>query len=135
MDAKFVAVYKRWRAKAELFRQHGHEATARTYEVCSAELEAALSVEDDELLDLQAASRESGYSADHLGRLVRDRKIPNAGRRNAPKIRRRDLPRRPELVARSQPNEVAMRMTGTSGASDPSFERIARDVLVSKTSR
>jgi hypothetical protein len=34
----------------------------------------------------------SGYSADHLGELVREGKIPNAGRKNAPLIRRLDLP-------------------------------------------
>jgi hypothetical protein len=56
--------------------------------VCSQELEAALHDSEEELLDLQEAAPESGYSPDHLGRLVRDGKIPNAGRRNAPKIRR-----------------------------------------------
>ena len=43
---------------------------------------------------LVEAARESGYSADHLGRLVRDGKIPNAGRPGAPRIARRDLPRK-----------------------------------------
>ena len=75
MHQEYVALYLRWREKAELFREHGHEATARTYEVCSAELEAALRDGDEELLNLQEASRKSGYSADHLGRLVRDGKF------------------------------------------------------------
>jgi len=133
MQQDFVALYHRWREKAELFRQHGHEATARTYEVCSAELETALREGDEQLLDLQQAARESGYSSDHLGRLVRDGKIPNAGRRNAPKIRRGDLPRRPEVVAR-RPGDGngAVVMAGSSRGNSVSFERIAREALVSK---
>ena len=46
-------------------------------------------------LNLQQAARESGYSADHLGRLVRSGEIANAGRENAPKVLRKHLPRRP----------------------------------------
>ncbi len=34
------------------------------------------------------------YSADHLGRLVREGKLPNAGREGAPRIRLQDLPRK-----------------------------------------
>ena len=34
---------------------------------------------DETTLSLVEAARESGYSADHLGRLVRDGRIPNAG--------------------------------------------------------
>ena len=45
-------------------------------------------------LTLQEAADLSGYSADHLGRLVREGKIPNAGRPKAPRIARRDLPRK-----------------------------------------
>ena len=46
-------------------------------------------------LNLQQGAAESGYSADHLGRLVKNGEITNAGRENAPKILRKDLPRRP----------------------------------------
>jgi hypothetical protein len=52
----------------------------------------------DELLSLQQAARESGYSADHLGRLVREGRICNAGRPNSPRVRRRDLPRKPSVL-------------------------------------
>lgn len=34
----------------------------------------------------------TGYSPAHLGRLVREGKIPNHGRTNAPRVRRGDLP-------------------------------------------
>ena len=50
--------------------------------------------EDNDFLTLTEAASESGYSPDHLGRLVRGGVIRNAGRTNAPKIRRADLPRK-----------------------------------------
>ena len=85
-----------WKARAKnLRRWAGASEAATAWETAAAELEAALSGEEEELLDLQAASTVSGYSADHLGRLVRQGRIPNAGRRNAPKIRLSDLPRKP----------------------------------------
>jgi hypothetical protein len=133
MNDGLLALHGRWRQQAALFRQHGHEATARAYELCSGELEAALQAAQNQLLDLQEAAVESGYSSDHLGRLVREGRIPNAGRRNAPKIRRADLPRRPEIVSRhNTQDDIASRPTGTSRASTVSFERIAREALVSK---
>ncbi len=136
MNRDLTTLNDRWREKAELFRQHGHEATARTYEVCSAELEAALRGTEEELLDLQEAARESGYSSDHLGRLVRYGKIPNSGRRNAPKIKRSDLPRRPEVVARpAHEQEGGIVVNGNSRSSSLAFERIAREALVSKSGR
>jgi hypothetical protein len=52
-------------------------------------------------LSLGEAAAETGYSADHLGRLVRQGRIPNAGRKNAPRVLRSDLPRKPAgLTAR-----------------------------------
>ena len=49
----------------------------------------------EEVLTLAQAAQESGYSTDHLRLLIRQAKIPNAGRRRAPRIRRRDIPRKP----------------------------------------
>src|SRR5580704_14810709 len=60
-----------------------------------ADLRAILEGDSGELLPLAEAARESGYSADHLARLVRESRIPNAGRRGKPMIRRCDLPVRP----------------------------------------
>lgn len=132
MTDTLLTLHTRWRQKARLFREHGHEATARAYEACSKELETALQDNEDDLLNLQEAARESGYSADHLGRLIREGKIPNAGRRNAPRIRRSDLPRRPETAV-SRPNDRPVRPSaGISRTRALSFERIAREALVSK---
>ena len=90
---------QQWRERAELFRSHAEEPVSRAYEVAAEELEESLREESEELLNLQEAASVSGYSADHLGRLVRDGKIPNAGRSGAPRIRRGDLPiRYPEAL-------------------------------------
>ncbi len=88
-----------WRTRAKSLRRYGSEAPALALEACAAELEAAWRESDSTVLTLTAAARESGYSADHLGRLVREGKIPNAGRRGAPKIALKDLPRKARRAA------------------------------------
>lgn len=93
-----------WRTEADTLRKRGAVAQAVAVESCAEELERALLERDDELLNLTEAARLSGYSSEHLGRMVRDGKIPNAGRPGAPRIRLGDLPRRPRpAVARSVP--------------------------------
>jgi hypothetical protein len=81
-----------WRARAELLRRHGASEAASTCDTCADELESAVHAADGRLLTLAEAAAESGYSRDHIGRLVRDAVIPNRGRPNAPRVRRGDLP-------------------------------------------
>lgn len=81
-----------WRQRAQLLREHGAPDHARLVEHLAGELDHALAVGGDEALTLVEAARESGYSPDYLGGLVRKGKIPNAGRLNAPRIRRSHLP-------------------------------------------
>ena len=83
-----------WRRRAKALRRYGSEPPAVTLERCAAELEDTIADRDETTFSLVEASRESGYSADHLGRLVRDGKIPNAGRPGAPRIALKDLPRK-----------------------------------------
>lgn len=85
-----------WKARSRTLRQWAAADEAATaWEAAAHELEATLAESSDRLLDLQDAAARSGYSADHLGRLVRQGRIPNAGRLHAPRIRLRDLPRKP----------------------------------------
>ncbi len=88
----------RWRNRAKDFRDHAQEPLARAYEICATELDEWLREQDERLVDLQEAATLSGYSADHLGRLIREGKIPNAGRPGAPRIAHKDLPRKPPSV-------------------------------------
>ncbi len=102
-----------WRKRAKALRRYGGETPAVAMERCAAELEDTLVQRDETTFSLVEASRESGYSSDHLGRLVRDGKIPNAGRPGAPRIARRDLPRKahtptePRLARNRRSGEVS----------------------------
>ena len=91
---------REWRERAQTLRTYGAESSAAALEACVAELETALREVDDGTLTLAEAAEESGYSVDHLSRLLREGKIQNAGRRGAPRIAARDLPRRSGLEPR-----------------------------------
>ena len=82
-----------WRERAQRLQDWGSgEGPSRAWELAATELEQALREQEGETLNLQEAASESGFSSDHLGELVRQGKLTNAGRRNAPRIRRADLP-------------------------------------------
>ena len=93
------ALLANWRRHAKALRRYGGETPATALESCAAELEATLVERDETTFSLVEAATESGYSADHLGRLVRDGRIPNAGRPGAPRIARGDLPRKAHAPA------------------------------------
>ena len=59
------------------------------------ELEAAAEASLEEMLTLAEAAETSGYAYSSLERMVRRGELPNAGAKGNPRIRRRDLPRRP----------------------------------------
>lgn len=114
---------QRWRRDAVLLRQYRNQQLAELLEDRAAELEAALQAQNAELLTLTEAAAASGYSADHLGRLVRNGSIKNYGRPNSPKVQRGDLPRKltlpscyaePKLLGASR-RQVAKAIT-TSGS-------------------
>lgn len=90
-----------WRVEADLLEARGLRESATVIRSLADDLEAVLGREKEESLSLKEAARESGYSSDHLGRLVRSGKIPNAGRPGAPRIRRGDLPRKTKDLSRS----------------------------------
>jgi len=81
-----------WRERAAYLEQFGDPTSARLWKLAALELDTTLKALGDESLTLVEAAALSGYSADHLGHLVRHRKLRNVGRKNAPRIRRADLP-------------------------------------------
>ena len=92
IDAELI---DRWRSRAEVFRRHGVAEAPATLEACADELEEYVREIANQKLSLEEASEESGYSHDHLSRLIRDGTVPNAGEPGSPRIRRGDLPRKP----------------------------------------
>lgn len=106
----------RWELHANTLRSFGASGQAEAVQRCMMELQDALKAQDDELLSLQQAAQICGYTADHLGRLVRQGLLQNLGRRRAPRVRQADLPRkaanlparvfRPHLVG-ADPRQVA----------------------------
>lgn len=97
-----VGLVEKWRAAATTLRGYGAEPQAVTLEHCAAELEEAAEEWAAQPLTLSEAATLSGYSEDHLGRLVRENKVPNAGRPGAPRIAREHLPIKAG-VARDKP--------------------------------
>ena len=117
------ALVQRWRENAKLLRRYRQVPQAEVLEDRAAELEAALRTQEGELLTLTEGARVSGYTADHLGRLVRSGVLTNHGRPNAPRVRRADLPRKilslhvrhadPDLLGASR-RQVAQAITTSS---------------------
>ena len=96
--------FAKWEREAEVLRRR--EALVNGAALCEELLQDVVKLlgnENERLLSLGEAARASGYSADHLGRLIRNGTIPNAGRPNAPRVRYGDLPRKPSQVAKRGP--------------------------------
>lgn len=84
-----------FRSLAELVREHtSDEGAAKAYEKAADAIEAAWHNFQGEALTLRQAAEESGYSEGHLQRLVAEGKIRNRGRKNRPRVRRGDLPKK-----------------------------------------
>ena len=85
----------RWTARAAEMRFLGQASIAALIEALLGEFEKELAADATEPLTIARAAVVSGYSEDHLRLLVRNEQIPNAGRPNAPRIRRADVPIKP----------------------------------------
>jgi hypothetical protein len=88
----------RWRAEALTLRSWGAEDKAKVLERVAAELEAELRAGANAELTLEEAAQECGYHPDSLGRLIREGKLANVGRKHAPCVRRGDLPQKPRAL-------------------------------------
>ena len=107
-----------WREQAELQRSLGCTEAACTFAHCATELDAALGSYANEKLTIAEASGASGYDDETLRRLVRTGTIPNAGQPHAPRIRRRDLPRKPGHVADGPGIRQGLDLVGDTTASN-----------------
>ena len=91
----------RWCARRdELRRLNASVDGAAICDEAIADIEMIVADAAAKRLTLQEAAELSGYSADHLGRLLRDGKLRNVGRKHAPRILLGDLPKRiPKCLA------------------------------------
>lgn len=79
----------------EARRLTGSESAAHVWETAAEELEERLGEARLEPLALDAAASESGYTRNHLLRMLRQGKLTNSGTDKDPRILRTHLPRKP----------------------------------------
>ncbi len=106
---KLPDLLDRWRVRRDEWRRLGVQCDgAKLCDEVLADLHQ-LDAAGEEALSLVEAAKECSYSADHLGRLVRNGDIENVGRKNAPRIRRRDLPRKPAAFPPTSERRIVSR--------------------------
>lgn len=100
----------RWRVEADAYERDGVPGHAALLRRVATELEGWWRSYESEELTVAQAAAESGYSRDRLRELVRARRLPDArppGSRGEIRLRRADLPRKPQRpVLRSPANEL-----------------------------
>lgn len=104
MNEVYYSLVESWREEADSIRvRYADERLAHVLEVAAMDLERAIENTSGQLLTLQQAAERSGYSVEHLGRMVASGKIPNAGRKGAPRIRLADCPVKPQRLTTPAP--------------------------------
>lgn len=127
MTAPLARLPTRWMERADGLATYA-PGVATAIRDCANELTLALAEARDEPLTLPQAAKESGYSTDHLAKLVRAGQVPNAGRKHAPRIKRGDLPRKAAVVSRGpelQFERVRSAIRGSRCRLAPSSPRLA----------
>ena len=91
-----------WRDRADHLRRYAPEVAA-AWEDAAAELEKYDREDAQTILTRVQAAKESGYTPDHISRLIAEKRIKNVGRKGKPLVRRGDLPRKPKPRAERTP--------------------------------
>ena len=99
----------KWRDEADAYARDGVAVHGLLGRVAD-ELEARAEDYVVEVLTLEQAAEESGYSYSHLQRLVSTGEIPNLGKPGSPRVRRAALPTKPaHRSVRAEPRELEVR--------------------------
>ena len=86
----------RLRARAEEFRRlDAHVDGAKLIEEILVDLEPVVNGAGAETHTIAQAAKLSGYSEDHIRRLIRTGKLRNVGKPGAPRVLASELPRKP----------------------------------------
>lgn len=83
-----------WRARADILEPYA-EGVARALRTCADEREAEMAAEASDTVTPAEGAILSGYTADALGKMIRDGRLRNVGTKRRPKIPRADLPKKP----------------------------------------
>jgi hypothetical protein len=95
-----VAIITRWETRRiELAKLHAQVDGAALIEGFLGDLESLTG--NEPAVSLVEASRRSGYSADHLGKLIRSGRLQNHGRLHAPAVRLSECPKKTTLATNS----------------------------------
>lgn len=113
-----------WRERAKILQPFSPSA-AEAFTQAADDLERALREAYTDAVDLQKAAEYSGYTPDHLTRLIRQGRLRNVGRKFAPRVLRQDLPIKPGHVPPMPVPTVA-----TAGKAD--LSGLTRQVLSRK---
>jgi len=84
-----------WNERADFLHQYGDRNSARIWRTAAVELEHVLKAFGAETLTLADAAKVTGYSPDYLRQQIAAGDLPNAGRKNAARVRRGDLKAKP----------------------------------------
>lgn len=110
VDARgFSDLAEKWRGEAIRLRDLEAHGQAAALEMAATELKVAVAEWANTTLTIQEAAAESGYSEEHLRRLVRQGDLPaerNSGRGSRIHIRRGDLPIKRPKDGRETPGGV-----------------------------
>ena len=87
---------RKWRTEAEVIARRGvFGDVGSLLKSVADELDGAIEAHDDELLTLDEAVEESGYTRRKIERDLETGRIPNSGKPRQPRVRRGDLPYKP----------------------------------------
>ena len=106
-----------WVEDAKVLREHGASEAATTSEKHAREVVEAVKLAEDEVLTLAEAAAESGYARRTIRQKIQMGQIPNIGKKNAPRIRRGDLPKRAGSVKKADSFDASSEAQSILGAS------------------
>ena len=99
-----------WNERADFLHQYGDPNSARIWRTAAVELERALEAFGAETLTVDEAAKVTGYTPDYIRKQIAAGDLPNAGRKNAPRVRRGDLKAKPQ-GGRGRPARPAEQQT------------------------
>lgn len=112
---------ERWKLRGEEWRRLGTLVCgAAIADEIVADIKSLAEHAGGRLLTIAEAAQLSGYSVDHLRRLISDRKLRNAGRKGAPRLLASELPKRPSRPVASMAEKLY------DPATDARFLRVRR---------